>query len=144
MTRKLITLLLSLAALGLLGLGQIALAADPPGVVEAYCGDACSHKVCRPTVDTRQVPKRVYDDTCEEFCLPKCSLFGGFFRKGCDGDGACGSCEHPHKRKYLIVKIRYHEECVNKCVLEEHCPAPPPCVLPAPSVPASATQPMPR
>jgi hypothetical protein len=40
-------------------------------------------------------------------------------------DGTCHKCEHHVRtRKYLIVKIRKEEECVNKCHVEERAEEP--------------------
>src|SRR5262249_37755389 len=93
MIRKGFTVGLIVATFGFLGVAQSGRAADGPAVVAGSCPDACCSKVCRPTVDTKKVSKRVYDDLCEDFCLPKCTLCGHFFgHKGCcDGHG-CDTC----------------------------------------------------
>src|SRR6266852_3004454 len=86
MKRPLFNLLIALGAIGLLEMTPERSAADPPEVVAGACADGCCHKVCRPTVDTRIVPKRVYNDVCEDFCLPGCRLFAHFGRKQCCPD----------------------------------------------------------
>jgi hypothetical protein len=97
------------------------------------CDDDCN-KTCRPTVETRDVATRCYGSRCEDFCLPKCShpfrCFGwSSCADGCAG-GACHDCEKPRTRKYLVLYIHHHEECVPKCVVESQ-PCPPSC-CPAP------------
>jgi hypothetical protein len=116
MNRKFFSLALGVAALGLWA-GN-AVAGDGPGVVKACGPEGCGHGVCRAVTETRKVPERCYSSGCEDFCLPKCGLFGG--HKHCDDDaGDCaGRCEHPRTRKYLIVKIHQKEECYPKCVVE--------------------------
>jgi hypothetical protein len=129
--------------------------ADEPAVIQA-CGQGgcsrdhgCPHDgVCVPYTKTRQVEKRCYTDTCEQFCLPKCSLLGGLFG-GCGscggcGDGSCGAgscgadheCGHVRTKKYLIVKIKHEEECVPACKVEScaaPCSAPAPVIQPVPA-----------
>src|SRR5262249_50924345 len=135
--------LIAAAVFGLVAGLTLASAADNPVIVQDCCTDGCCRKVCRPTTETKQVTTRCYDDTCEDFCLPRCSLIGGLFHhRSCCGDsgGGCASCEHHVRtRKFLIVRERTHEECVNKCVVEHEapcaapcCPASP-CVQPAPA-----------
>jgi hypothetical protein len=96
---------------------------------------ACCDKVCQPTVEVKKVPKRCYGELCEDFCLPKCSFWHGccFWHKSCCQDGCCAECEHPRTKKYLLVKIRTCEECVNRCVVQPAC-CPPPCTPPGPTV----------
>ncbi len=159
MMRQSILAVLAVAALGLFGLTRNAAAADNtviqtdccPTISSGCCNDSCQ-KVCRPTVETRNVPKREYSSRCEDFCLPKCSLLGKLFGgSGCCGDGAGHDCEKPRTRKYLVLHVRQQEECVPKCVVESQCcptaawPAPaigmtpaPGAILPAP--PAGAAQ----
>jgi len=97
MIRHSIPAALAVAALGLFGLTRNAAAADNPvmqtgccpTVHSGCCDDGC-HKMCRPTVETRSVPKRVYSSRCEDFCLPKCPLLGKLFGcSDCCADGAC-------------------------------------------------------
>lgn len=145
MSRKFWTRARTLVALGLLAITQIAVAGDYPEIVAGCCPAGSCRKVCRPTVESKKVSTRVYDSACEDFCLPKCSLFGGLFgHKGCRGDGAdsaCAKCEHPRMRKYLVVKIRHHEECENKCVVDrEVCPVVMPCLQPGAEAPAPASK----
>jgi hypothetical protein len=152
MIRQSIPAVLAVAALGLFGLTRKAAAADNtviqtgccPTVHSGCCNDGC-HKVCRPTVETRDVPKREYSSRCEDFCLPKCPLLGKLFgSSGCCADGAGHDCERPRMRKYLVLHVRQHEECVPKCVVEcqccptSCCPAPAIGMTPAPgaTVPA--------
>ncbi|MFL5342332.1 MAG: hypothetical protein ACJ8F7_19465, partial [Gemmataceae bacterium] len=88
-------------------------------------------KVCVGEKATRTVEKRVYNETCEDFCQPKCSLFGGFggFLKGhkhadcgdCADGGCqtCTKCEHcVRTRKFLVIHFPKEEECYNKCHVE--------------------------
>ena len=124
------------------------------------CRDhGCPHGgVCVPTTETKKIDKRVYTDTCEQFCVPKCTLFGCLRGGGCGGcengcengdchDGNCHKCEHPRTRKYLVVKVRHEEECVPACKVEQGCCAAPSSTIqpvPAKAMPpaktASATQ----
>jgi hypothetical protein len=168
MIRQLIPAAIATAALTLFGLTRSVAAADNvivqagccstgPGVC---CDDGC-HKACRPTVETKDVAKRCYGSRCEDFCLPKCSLLGHLFGGSCcsegGADGARHDCEKPRTRKYLVLYIHHHEECVPKCVVEGQscptscCPAPvmgmPPSggacqPAPAPGIPM-AVPPMP-
>jgi hypothetical protein len=105
------------------------------GAVPAAC---CAAPTCEPALKkvcvgekaTREKTTRVYGEACEDFCIPKCSLFGGFKFGGhghgdCDTcpdactEGGCTSCEHKvHQRKYLVVKIKKEDECYNKCHVE--------------------------
>lgn len=139
MNRKILTARLALAACGLLGIASFGYAGDCSVIVESGCADGCGAKVCRPVVETRKVGKRVYDDICEDFCLPRCSLFSGLFgHKNCCDEGHCAACGNVRTKKYLIVKIRNHEECVNKCVVEQACCQPAaPCCVPATGIPAA-------
>jgi hypothetical protein len=139
--------------------------ADEPIIVQA-CGQdgcgrdrGCAHDgVCRAVTETKQKEKRVYTDTCEQFCLPRCgSLFGGgLFGHGggdCDGgachdgachDGNCNGCKGPCTKKYLIVKIKHEEECVTRCVVDHAgCAAPHGCAAPAGNVQPIPAKPMP-
>jgi hypothetical protein len=101
------------------------------GCCAPACEAPCLKKVCVPEQAVRTIDKRVYGDTCEDFCVPKCSLFGGLMKFGghkhddcCEGgcshdsceSGSCPSCEHHVRtRKYLVVKIKHEEECYTKC-----------------------------
>jgi hypothetical protein len=170
MIRHSIPAALAMAALGLFGLTRSAAAADNTviqtgccsAVHSGCCDDGC-RKVCRPTVEPKDVAKRVYSSDCEDFCLPKCPLLGKLFGGSdcCCADAACHDCGKPRMRKYLVVHIRHHEECVPKCQVEYCCPTPccpTPCcpapvvgappapgtILPAPGAPAPApAKPMP-
>jgi hypothetical protein len=100
------------------------------------CEAACTKKVCVGEKATREKTTRVYGDTCEDFCLPKCSLTGGFklghhhddcdagCDQGCDAGGcaSCGNCVRT--RKYLVVRIKKEEECYTKCHVEEQLEEP--------------------
>jgi hypothetical protein len=152
MIRQWIPIALAVAALGLFGLSQKAAAADnmviPAGCCptgHSGCCDDGSHKVCRPTVENKDVPKRVYSSVCEHFCLPKCSCLGGLFGCSdcCAEDGACHDCEKPRTRKYLVLHIRHHEECVPKCVVENQCCPTPCCPAPFIGKPSGPGTPMP-
>src|SRR5262249_36590626 len=145
--RKEFVMMRKLSAAGLAMIGLVAFlqlasaqapspAAAPPA--PPSCGDCCAEKVCRPTVEKKTVFKRVYDDSGEDRCLPKCSrhsllghLFGGGCGDDCDqGCGGCeGSCGKVRTRKYLVVKQCKHDECVTKCVVEQvpHAPCAAPC-----------------
>src|SRR5713226_1015501 len=103
MIRKRIPSALAVTALVLFGLVQPAWAEHP--LLGFFSGGCCDNKVCRPTVETRTIAKRVYDDVCEDFCLPKCSLCGHLLsHSGCCEDcGACGTCaycEHPRTKRF--------------------------------------------
>jgi hypothetical protein len=78
----------------------------------------CDQKVCRSTCEVKKTDKHCYSSVCEDFCLPKCSVFS--FHRGCD---ECACCENKVRtRKYLVVKVRKEETCVNKCVVEHVAP----------------------
>src|SRR6266571_1893427 len=140
MSRKFFALSLGAFIFGISGQAGT-VSADGPVVVEACGAEGCCRQgrcphdgVCVPTTETKKIEKRVYTDTCEQFCLPKCPLFGGLFGGGgCDShcengachDGSCHQCEHPRTRKYLIVKIKHEEECVPACKVEQGCCAAP-------------------
>jgi hypothetical protein len=120
---------------------MVILSAPPAdGCVVGACEAPCLKKVCIPGTATRTNERRVYGETCEDFCLPKCSLGGGLLghhkepcdacpTEGCDG-GSCGSCEHHVRtRKYLVVKVKHEEETYTQCTpgyapAEEKCRAP--------------------
>ena len=161
MSRKLFAL-----ALGALIMGAWSqsgrVRADEPVIVQA-CGQGgcchdrgCGHEgVCVPITQTKKVEKRCYSDTCEQFCLPKCPLFGLFGGHGCGGcghdcdhdgscheGGACHQCEHIRTRKYLVVKIKKEEQCVPACKVEhEACCAPAGTIQPVPAKPMPAVKP---
>jgi hypothetical protein len=122
----------AVAALGLLGFTSMARAGD----------DDCSSGHCRKrhcdqcesTTETKKVAKRVYDDECKDLCVPACSLKGHCLFHGwkCEKHNDCaadcpeeckeGRCKKLHcKQKFLIIKIRYHDECVHKCTANECC-----------------------
>jgi hypothetical protein len=111
---------LALGAVALLGLAPGRARADGECASEA-CAAPCLKKVCIPETAVRTNERRVYGEDCEDFCVPKCSLFGGLFRlKGHGHDdcesGQCASCEHcVRTRKSLVVKIKHEEECYTKC-----------------------------
>ena len=113
----------------------------PAEVCAPACEAPCLKKVCVPEQATRTVEKRVYGDVCEDFCVPKCTFgggFGGFLHHKHDDCGACGpdgcghgGCEdgncaecgkHIRVRKFLVVKIRPHEECYTKCNVAYEAP----------------------
>ncbi len=109
-----------------------------PPVGAACCvAPACEmplKKVCVGEQAVRTIDRRVYGESCEDFCVPKCSLFGGLPKfghrhddcgDGCGAcpaggcDGGCASCEHHARvRKYLVVKIRHEEQSYNACHVE--------------------------
>ena len=88
--------------------------------------------MCVGEQGVKKVEKRVYGEACEDFCVPKCSLFGSLLKlggqkhddgacpaEGTCADGSCTDCEHHVRtRKYLVVKIKHEEEIVNKCHVE--------------------------
>ena len=77
----------------------------------AACRDACPPKVCVPEPTTKKVTRVVYESKCVEYCLPKCSLFGG-----CSN---CDSCGKP-RTKHILVKKVIIEECpATKCVVHD-------------------------
>lgn len=137
---------LAVAALGLFGLARNPAAADNAVIetgscptVHSGCCDDGGHKVCRPTVETKDVSKRVYSSGCEDFCLPKCPLLGKLFGgSGCCADGACHDCEKPRMRKYLVLHVRHHEECVPKCVVDYPCCPTASCSAPAIGMPPAS------
>ena len=161
MSRKLFALAAGALIVGVwAGVGPVL--ADGPVVVEA-CGGAgccrhggCPHDgVCVPTTETKTITKRVYGDICEQFCVPKCPLFGFLGHGGCGGCGhdcdhdgachdgaACHDCEHIRTRKYLVVKIKKEEQCVPACKVEhEACCAPAGTIQPVPAKPMPAPKP---
>ena len=147
MIRKLFTSSLALA--GLLSLAQIATAQAPMAGCGTPCPDACPaacpEKVCHRVTETKTVIDRKYDDVCEEYCRPKCSLFG--MLTGSCSSCAEGSCGTVHTKKALVIHFCKHEECVNKCVVgyaaTDCAPA---CANPAQSYPPAmpVMPPMPK
>ena len=119
--------MLLLAALGIAGLAASARADNP-----ANCDAGC--KVCCPVTEMKKVTKRVYSDTCEDFCLPRSSFLGGLFHKDC-AECKEASCGKVRTKKYLVVKIRTHEECITKCVPTPSGAAPAPAAVPLPVKP---------
>lgn len=148
MSRKLIALALGAMVVGACHAGKAL--ADDLVVVESCGRGGCCHEggVCRATTETKKIEKRVYSDTCEQFCLPTCgSLFGGLLGHGCGGDcnngachdGNCNQCSGPHTKKYLVVKIKHEEKCVTKCVVDHAgCAAPAGNFQPLPAKPMPA------
>jgi hypothetical protein len=119
--------------------GAPVLVAPPAGACcpAPACCEPCLKKVCVGEKATRTIDKRVYGESCEDFCLPKCPLFSGFGHghkqhdcggccdTGCDagccdtGCDTCTKCEHcVRERKYLVIHVRKEEECYNKCHVE--------------------------
>src|SRR5262249_37979368 len=110
----------AVVAVGVLVIAGIGSAADDIVLVGGHCGAGCGHKVCRPTVETKKVPKTVYSDVCEDFCLPRCSLHGHCGHGGCCEEACAeGRCGRVRTKKYLVIKTRQKEQCVTKCVVEE-------------------------
>src|SRR5438552_155536 len=101
------------SAIMLAGLGLTTGVAQAQNPTPAPCGDACE-KVCQPVQEMKKVVKRVYSCDYEDFCLPKCRCFGSLFGKSdCD----CGvECGRVRTKKFLVVKLPKHEECVTTCV----------------------------
>jgi hypothetical protein len=112
----------------------------------ASCCEPCLKKVCVPEQAVRTRDRRVYGDTCEDFCVPKCELLGGLSTFGhhkhddcCDacpahgcGEGGCAQCSQCIRtRKFLVVKIRHEEECYTKCNVAYEQQAPACCPAPA-------------
>ena len=132
----------ALALAGLIGMSRLAGADELP--VVAGCPDACVEKVCRPVVETKTITKPVFTSVCEEVCEPRCWSCGLFGR--CSSCGPDHSCVM-HTRKFLVVKLRKHEECVNKCVVDytPSCTTCAPGYAPAPSmVPQMEIKPAPE
>jgi hypothetical protein len=79
-------------------------------------------KVCVPQPGKKTITKTVYGDKCVDFCLPKCSLGGGLFSKGCCDSGECADCEKPRTKKVLIKKTKSCGEVdVINCKVETTC-----------------------
>jgi hypothetical protein len=120
---------------------KVVAAPAPAYVVADGCAPACEptclKKVCVPESAVRTTDRRVYGEACEDFCVPKCSFFGGlsgFGRHrhddcgacgsdGCCASGSCASCErHVRQKKYLVVRIKHDEECYTKCNVSYESP----------------------
>ena len=177
MKRFLIPAVLAFGALGLLGTtGDRAGAGDPPRPVPTVVTTApasqvvvssahrspsrrvravllragCFKKVCVPDTGIKTTKKIVYGSACEDFCLPKCSLFGHCGHSAtdccaCQGDGSCPQCEHRvYQHKYLVVKKIKCEKPVNKCRVELQqagCPMPCTMGMPIQVIPGKSTLP---
>ena len=138
MIRKLFTS--GLLIVGLLALVRVAAAQAPATGYGCPCPDACPEKVCHRVTENKTIAERKYDAVCEDFCYPRCGFFS-LFTGGC-GDCADGKCSCVRTKKYLLVKIRKHDECVSKCVVGYEAPAcPAPC--PAPCYPPTPVMPPP-
>jgi hypothetical protein len=73
-----------------------------------------------------KVQKTCQADSCVDSCLPKCSLFGGLFKKkSCDDCGACAECDPcecgPRLRKVFLKKSRCDDACNSQCAVVEKC-----------------------
>src|SRR5262249_2964033 len=118
MVRSLMAATLVLAILGLVGLAQTALADDGK-----CCAPDCMKKVCVATTEIKKVDKRCFSSTCEDFCVPHCSMHGHGHKHGCDKDcgpqcPTCPKCEHKVRtKKYLVVKVKKEDQCVTKCLV---------------------------
>jgi hypothetical protein len=101
------------------------------------------HKVCVPTTKTKTVEMTCYRSRCEDFCLPRCSCRltpchrtphcwdgncdGG--KCGCNDCGnncggdceGCRNCGKVRTRKFLVIKVRKHEECIPACEVVHEC-----------------------
>ena len=95
-----------------------------PACPKTCIKDTCN-KVCVPTEKKKIVEKVIYSSGCEHFCLPNCSGMIGCGKKSCDSckscqtgcnDGTCHKCGKVKTRKYLIIRVERHEECVPACV----------------------------
>lgn len=137
MVRKRFHLGLVAAALVLLACGGVSFADGPievgpggacctaaGGCAVGGCATGCC-KTCQSVQHIVKVKKRVYGEKCEDFCLCHPTLFGGLFNlqealakdRGCYQGNCCGcgSCAGPYTKKYLLIHIREHEECQQKC-----------------------------
>jgi len=159
MSRKLFALAMGALIFG--AIGQSGNARGDDAVVVQACGHegcgrdrGCNREgVCHPATETRKVEKRCYTDTCEQFCLPRCSCFGGLFGGGCGSCGGsgegCGQCEANHQcghvcvKKYLIVKIKHEDQCVPVCKVDHEACGAPACgtAQPAPAKAMPAAKP---
>ena len=154
MFRNLLTSTAAIAALGLLGFCQVARAQD-------CCGSGCCDTGCTSIPNVKKVKVHCYTDECHDHCVAGCDfhqLCNGLFKGwhcvnycGCNAcETACdecgeGKCKKLHcQQKFLIVKVRTHEEIGHKCVptccpstcgasvIEMAPPGPKPEVIPAP------------
>lgn len=100
------------------------LAAQHPA---AACHDACPQKVCVPEPATKKVTRVVYESKCVEYCLPKCSLFGGC-------DSSCTNSDKPRTKHILVKKVITEERPATRCVLLDA----PTCVTTSPAAAAPA------
>ncbi len=116
----------------MLVLGALASAAVASDRLHPNRANDCDCKVCQPVSEVKKVPVRVYTSVCDDFCLLRPSFLGGLFcNQDCAGckDARCGPV---HTKKFLVVKIRTHEECVTKCVPKPVCePVPVVTLIPA-------------
>ncbi len=161
MIRKLILTAAAVALVCLMAATRTANAGDcAAGCAPAApaCCDSGMKKVCQPISDVKKVNKVVDSQGCEDFCVPHCSLTGGLFKwpkkKGCAeqpecntagtcdscANGNCAKCGKVHTRKYLVIKVKTHEECVTKCVVGyEPCNTAKTCELPCAVKPCETT-----
>jgi hypothetical protein len=152
MVRKMFTLALAAVGLGMLGLTAVARAGDCCD----DCGSCRKQKCdqCCSVTETKNVSKRVYDSECKPLCMPHCTLkcvahsltSGWKTPSDCDGPPCCDDCnacgcKKVCKQKFLIIKIKHHEECVHKCIATEPC-CPATCEF-APAMPAPKGEPIP-
>jgi hypothetical protein len=88
----------------------------------------CGKSVCCPTTEVKKVAKSYYGECTEEFC--PCSILGIL-------SGKC-NCPKVKTRKDMMLKVRYKECCVKKCipVVQPTCEVP--CAPAHPSGCASA------
>jgi hypothetical protein len=141
-------------------------AVDGGCAVDGACAvdGCCQEKMCVPTPTKKKVVLRHYDDKCEDFCVCKPTFLGGFINlrealekdrnlyvgrgpcdQNCDecgGCGCCGNCGCPRVKKYLLIKLRTHEECPNTCqIAPSVCEGAPAVVPAAPAVVPAAPMP---
>jgi hypothetical protein len=113
--------------------GSAAVVTAPTAAVPAACCAATCEpvikKVCVPYTSVKTVTRRVYGETCEDFCVPKCPLSLGLHKGHGHGDcdacptedcqTECAQCEHKvRQRKYLVVKIKQCQETATSCSVE--------------------------
>ncbi len=105
-------------------------------------------KICAPQLDKKKTHV-CYSCKCEEFCLPKCSCWMIFKKRGCE---SCFECGKVRKRNLLIKHIREEECAVLTCkptmvpCVVEHIVVPnggPAQTMPAASEPPAAPPPPP-
>jgi hypothetical protein len=139
MFRNLLHSAAAIAAFGLLGFSQVARAQDCDG---GCCNAGCCKTGCTSVPNVKKVKVHCYNDVCQDLCVPGCDLHqlcSGLFKGwhcvdycGCHGNAACesgcgdcaeGKCKKVHcQQKFLVVKVRTHEETGRKCV-SDSCPA---------------------